>query len=295
MKKLFKEKGKRFLALFLSVLTVVGIIPTTVFAFSPSEGQTVSSHYGDYYVGSDGQYYYSADSYSFLVYDSNGNTSVRTITAGNARKKYMISDGSGERQVYCIESGISYGTSENGYTSQSGENSSYFQNLPYSAQYGIMLTSVYGWQPGKSSPVSGTNADDYAVATQIIMWEYQQQLRTSPQDLHANSAGIRGDNYLRTIEDRPAKRCYDWILAQMAQHTTIPSFASNKSSSAKVHTLKYNPETKRYSLTITDTNNTMSDLKFSGGSGISVSRSGNKYTFTSSRMITSPEENSGSR
>jgi hypothetical protein len=44
MKKLFKEKGKRFLALFLSVLTVVGIIPTTVFAFSPSEGQTVSSH-----------------------------------------------------------------------------------------------------------------------------------------------------------------------------------------------------------------------------------------------------------
>ena len=288
MKKLFKEKGKRFLALFLSVLTVVGIIARLVFAFSPSEGQTVSSHYGDYYVGSDGQYYYSADSYSFLVYDSNGNTSVRTITAGNARKKYMISDGSGERQVYCIESGISYGTSENGYTSQSGENSSYFQNLPYSAQYGIMLTSVYGWQPGKSSPVSGTNADDYAVATQIIMWEYQQQLRTSPQDLHANSAGIRGDNYLRTIEDRPAKRCYDWILAQMAQHTTIPSFASNKSSSAKVHTLKYNPETKRYSLTITDTNNTMSDLKFSGGSGISVSRSGNKYTFTSSRMITSP-------
>lgn len=288
MKKIFKEKGKRLLALFLSVLTVVGIIPTTVFAFSPSEGQTVSSHYGDYYVGSDGQYYYSADSYSFLVYDSNGNTSVRTITAGNARKKYMISDGSGERQVYCIESGISYGTSDNGYTSQSGKNSSYFQNLPYSAQYGIMLTSVYGWQPGKSSPVSGTNADDYAVATQILMWEYQQQLRTSPQDLHANSAGIRGDNYLRTIEGRPAKRCYDWILTQMAQHTTIPSFASNKSSSAKVHTLKYNPETKKYSLTITDTNNTMSDLKFSGGSGISVSRSGNKYTFTSSRMITGP-------
>lgn len=288
MKKIFKEKGKRLLALFLSVLTVVGIMPTTVFAFSPSEGQTVSYHYGDYYVGSDGQHYYSADSYSFLVYDSSGNTSVRTITAGNARKKYMISDGSEERFVYCIESGISYGTSDNGYTSQSGENSTYFQNLPYSAQYGIMLTSVYGWQPGKGSPVPGTNADDYAVATQILMWEYQQQLRTSPQDLHANSAGIRGDNYLRTIEGRPAKRCYDWILAQMAQHTTIPSFASNKSSSAQVHTLKYNPETKKYSLTVTDTNNTMADLKFSGGSGISVSRNGNKYTFTSSRMITSP-------
>lgn len=204
-------------------------------------------------------------------------------------KKYMISDGSEARQVYCIESGIAYGTSDNGYTSQSGKNSAYFQNLPYAAQYGIMLTSVYGWQPGKGSPVPGTNEDDYAIATQILMWEYQQQLRTSPQDLHASPAGIRGDNYLRTIDGRPAKQCYDWILAQMAQHATIPSFASDRSGSAQVHTLKYNPETKKYSLTLTDTNNTMADLKFSGGSGISVSRSGNKYTFTSSRMITSAE------
>ena len=289
MKKLFKEKGKRLLALFLSILTAVGIMPTTVFAFSPSEGQKVSSYYGDYYVGSDGGYYYSADSYSYLVYDSSGNTTVRTSSGGNPRKKYMISDGSEARQVYCMESGIAYGTSDNGYTSQSGKNSAYFQNLPYAAQYGIMLTSVYGWQPGKGSPVPGTNEDDYAIATQILMWEYQQQLRTSPQDLHASPAGIRGDNYLRTIDGRPAKQCYDWILAQMAQHATIPSFASDRSGSAQVHTLKYNPETKKYSLTLTDTNNTMADLKFSGGSGISVSRSGNKYTFTSSRMITSAE------
>lgn len=289
MKKLFKEKGKRLLALFLSILTAVGIMPTTVFAFSPSEGQKVSSYYGDYYVGSDGGYYYSADSYSYLVYDSSGNTTVRTSSGGNPRKKYMISDGSEARQVYCIESGIAYGTSDNGYTSQSGKNSAYFQNLPYAAQYGIMLTSVYGWQPGKGSPVPGTNEDDYAIATQILMWEYQQQLRTSPQDLHASPAGIRGDNYLRTIDGRPAKQCYDWILAQMAQHATIPSFASDRSSSAQVHTLKYNPETKKYSLTLTDTNNTGADLKFSGGNDISVNRSGNKYTFTSSRMLTSAE------
>lgn len=288
MKKIIKEKGKRLLAAFLSLLTVIGLIPTTVFAFTPSEGQTVSSFYGDYYVSADGNYYYSASSYSFLVYDSDGNTSVQTISAGNARKKYMISNGSESRFVYCIESGINYGTSDNGYRSQSGKNSAYFQNLPYSAQYGIMLTSVYGWQPGKSSPVSGANEDDYAVATQVLLWEYQQQLRTSPQDLHANSAGIRADNYLRTIQGRPAEQCYNWILGQMSQHTTIPSFASGKSSSAQVHTLKYDPATKKYSLTLTDTNNTMADLKFSSSDGITVSRSGNKYTFTSSKMITSP-------
>lgn len=32
----------------------------------------------------------------------------------------------------------------------------------------------------------------------------------------------------------------------------------------------------------------MADLKFSSSDGITVSRSGNKYTFTSSKMITSP-------
>lgn len=288
MKNLFRKKGKRLLALFLSILTVIGAVPTTVFAFTPSEGQTVSSHYGDYFVGSDGGYYYSADSYSYLVYDSNGNTTVRTSSGGNPRKKYMISDGSEERQVYCVESGIAYGTSTNGYTSQSGKNNAYFQNLPYAAQYGIMLTSVYGWQPGKASPVPGTNEDDYAIATQILMWEYQQQLRTSPQDLHASPAGIRADNYLRTIDGRPARQCYDWILAQMAQHATIPSFASDRSSSAQVHTMKYDSETKKYSITLKDTNKTKADLKFSGGSGIKVSRSGNKYTFTSNKKITSP-------
>lgn len=88
MKKIFKEKGKRLLALFLSILTVVGIMPTTVFAFSPSEGQKVSSYYGDYYVGSDRQYYYSSDSYSYLVYDSNGNTTVRTSSGG---EKFIVS------------------------------------------------------------------------------------------------------------------------------------------------------------------------------------------------------------
>ena len=126
------------------------------------------------------------------------------------------------------------------------------------------------------------------MATQILLWEYQQQLRTSPQDLHTNPAGIRADNYLRTIQGRPAEQCYNWILGQMSQHTTIPSFASNKSSSAQVHTLKYDTATKKYSLTLTDTNNTMADLKFSSSNGITVSRSGNKYTFTSSKMITSP-------
>lgn len=46
--------------------------------------------------------------------------------------------------------------------------------------------------------------------------------------------------------------------------------------------------TKKYSLTLTDTNNTYADFKLTNANGITVTRSGNKYTFTSSKMITDP-------
>lgn len=101
----------------------------------------------------------------------------------------MIQDGSGERQLMCIESGVDYNAGGS-YESTSGKNSSYFQNLPASVQYGIMLTSLYGWQPGRTAPISGTNEDDFSIATQVILWEYQQQLRTSPTTLKENGYGM---------------------------------------------------------------------------------------------------------
>lgn len=284
MKKMIKEKGRKVLASFLCLLTLIGIMPVNVFAFTPQEGQSVTSYNGDAYVGSDGGYYYS-NARHYIVYDSDGNVSLHYTNGGSARHKYMIQDSSGDRRVvYCIESGIAYDDG-NTYTSNSGKNSAYFQNLPYTAQYGIMLASVYGWQPGKSVPVSGCNEDDYIYATQCILWEYQQQIRTSPYDMDSNAYGVEGNSFYETLVDRPAQKCYDWILAQMAQHTTIPSFASSKSSSATTHTLKYDANIGKYSLTLEDTNNTLSDLKFSTSSGITVTRNGNQYTFTSDTMI----------
>ena len=149
-----------------------------------------------------------------------------------------------------------------------------------------MMALMYGWHEGKSSPVTGTNTDDYAFATQTIIWEYQQQLRTSPSDLHSAN-GIDADTYRYSLKSRPAEKCYDWILSQMANHYTIPSFAARNQNKADTYTLKYNPDRQNYSLTLTDTNNTLANLSLSA-SGIKVSRSGNQYTFTSDNMITSP-------
>ena len=285
MKTKFKKNGRRLLAAILCLVMAVMALPMSAFAWTSEEGVSCTSSFGDYYVGSDGEYYRSKSSYSFIVYDSDGNTSVRTISAGNAKRKYLMTDNDGTHQVYCVESGIDFNTG-NSYVSQNGKNSSYFRKLPTEAQFGVMMALMYGWHEGKSSPVAGTNTDDYAFATQTIIWEYQQQLRTSPSDLHSAN-GIDADTYRSSLKGRPAEKCYDWILSQMASHYTIPSFAARNQSKADTYTLKYNPDKQDYSLTLTDTNNTLANLSLSA-SGIKVSRSGNQYTFTSDKMITSP-------
>lgn len=285
MKHFVKTNAKRIAAAILCAVMCIAALPFSAFAFTAEEGKTVNAYYGAKYIGSDGEKYHSPATYQYITYDSGGNVSLHSKKAGGARSKLMIKDSSGARQVLCIESGVDYNANGT-YTSESGKNNSYFQNLPAAVQYGLMLTSVYGWHPGKTAPVSGTNEDDFAIATQVILWEYQQQLRTSPTTLSANSYGIPADTYYKGIQGRPAEKCYDWLLSQMQSHATVPSFASHRSGSAEVYTLKYNQTADNYSLTLTDTNNTLSDIKFSI-SGITVSRSGNQYTFTSKKMIES--------
>ncbi len=285
MKHFVKTNAKRIAAAILCAVMCIAALPFSAFAFTAEEGKTVNAYYGAKYIGSDGEKYHSPATYQYITYDSGGNVSLHSKKAGGARTKLMIKDSSGARQVLCIESGVDY-NAKGTYTSESGKNNSYFQNLPAAVQYGLMLTSIYGWHPGKTAPVSGTNEDDFAIATQSILWEYQQQLRTSPSTLAANSYGIPADTYYKGIQGRPAEKCYDWLLSQMQSHATVPSFASHRSGSAEVYTLKYNQAADNYSLTLTDTNNTLADIKFSA-SGITVSRSGNQYTFTSKKMIES--------
>ena len=276
----------RLVALLLCAVCVLGLLPAQAFAMSP--GETASSWLGDYYKGSDGQHYNAPAPYTYLVYQSDGSMDVRTSSGGNPYKHYMLttSDGS-SHQVYCVESGIPYNTSDNSYTSESGKNSHYLELLPSTARKGITLTTIYGWKPGAALPVSGINEDDYKIATQIILWEYQQQLRTDPYSRHGNGHA-KADQYFSVIAGRPAEKAYNWILSQVASHSTVPSFTSASKDKAPVLELKWDVEKKVYTLTVTDTNNLKIDLEKLSGSGVSVTRSGNKYTFTSKKMIMYP-------
>ena len=282
-----KKHGlKRLLALLLCAVCLCGVFPSQ--AFAASVGQKASSWLGDQYVGSDGRHYYAPAPYTYLVYNSDGTMDVRSSSGGSAYRHYMLtaSDGSSQ-QVYCVESGIAYNTSDNTYTSESGTNSNYLNLLPAEARRGITLTAIYGWKPGASLPVSGINEDDYKMATQIILWEYQQQLRSDPYSRHGNGQA-NADQYFSVIAGRPAEKAYNWILSQVASHSTVPSFTSTKKSEAPELELKWDAEKKVYTLTVTDTNNLKIDLETLKGSGVSVTRSGNKYTFTSKNMIMDP-------
>lgn len=150
-----------------------------------------------------------------------------------------------------------------------------------------MLTALYGWQPGAELPISGINADDWKMATQCILWEYQQQLRSDPYSLHDNYL-VTADQYYKIIAGRPAEKAYDWILEQIAKHSEIPSFTGAAESSAPTLELKWDSAAKVYALTVTDTNGLNEDLELLSGSGVSATRNGSSYTFTSRNMISDP-------
>ena len=131
------------------------------------------------------------------------------------------------------------------------------------------------------------NEDDYKIATQIILWEYQQQLRSDPYSRHSNGHAS-ADQYYSVVAGRPAEKAYNWILEQVASHSTVPSFTAANKGDAPVLELKWDTSRKVYTLTVTDTNNLNIDLEMLSGSGVTVSRNGNQYTFTSKNMIMDP-------
>lgn len=283
---LYVHGFKRFVAVLLCAVIALGLFPAGTLA--ASEGQRADSAYGDTVIGSDGQPYHSPVGYISMTYNSNGTTVYVNHTGGSNYRHYVLTEnGQATRWVYCIESGIRFGDSDDGYLSANSNNSSYFRQLPATAQQGIQLATLYGWQPGAALPLSGINADDWYMAAQVIIWEYQQQLRSDAYSRHANGP-ISADQFYTIVKDRPAERVYLWMLEQIASHSTIPSFAGTSAGSAPVHQLEWDAEAKVYRLTLTDTNNLNIDLQALSGSGVTITRDGNRYTFTSQTMIDTP-------
>jgi len=277
---------KRFVITLVLVLTLTftaEFLPLPTFAL-PQNGDTCTTDYVDTLVGSDGSYFYRAGVQTSIKYNTDG--SIGSFSHENydgPRKHSLIKpDGEANYYGYCIEQGVSFPDAQR-YNGVGWINDSYFSNLPSNIQTGIMLATIFGWQPGKNVPVTGCNDDDWYWATQVIIWEYQQKLRLSPTKIQGN--GFVSSNYFQsTLDGRPAEKCYNYVLASMEKYQKYPSFAANDQTTAPINILKWDSAKLIWRTTLTDTNQIGHPL-ICDEPTLKIEQSGNQYTFSSTTTL----------
>ena len=257
-------RNKKFTRI-TALLLVVAVIFGTMFSFpvSAASGDKVTITF-DY------------------CYDSTGNTikfQQTTVsngytvgTPGEELCKIFADD----KEAYCIEPG---------HTLYSGntlteDGSTVWKNLGSAKQKAINLALLYG-KPGSGKCLSGTE-DQKWVATQLIVWEFVSGCRSTSEGYKCTNTKFI-DGICAGGANPGVKSVYNAISKSLANYSTVPSFASAIASKAETYEMKYSDG--KYTLTLTDSNSILSDFSFKTTSGISVLKSGNKLTLTSTSPV----------
>ena len=215
-------------------------------------------------------------------YDSTGNTikfQQTTVsdgyTVGTVGEELckIFADG---KEAYCIEPGHTL-YSGNMLTESA---STVWKNLGSAKQKAINLALLYG-KPGSGKSLSGTE-DQKWVATQLIVWEFVSGCRSTSEGYKCTNTKFI-DGICAGGANPGVKSVYNAISKSLANYSTVPSFASAIASKAEPYEMKYSDG--KYTLTLTDSNSILSDFDFKTTSGISVSKSGNKLTLTSTSTV----------
>ena len=215
-------------------------------------------------------------------YDSTGNTikfQQTTVsdgyTVGTPGEELckIFADG---KEAYCIEPGHSLfsgnSLTENGST--------VWKNLGTAKQKAINLALLYG-KPGSGKNLSGTE-DQKWIATQLIVWEFVSGCRSTNDGYKCTNTKYI-DGICAGGANPGVKSVYNAISKSLANYSIVPSFASAIASKAETYEMEYSDG--KYTLMLTDSNNILSNFGFKTTGGISVSKSGNKLTLTSSSPV----------
>lgn len=282
-----KNKFKKLTSLLLASIMMLVALPIQTLAAEWGKGDTVyAAMIGDF-VGSDGKTYADKYNYDYIYYKSDGSIGKATRYASTHAKLGVSKNGIIQPAI-CIEAGVAYNTGSS-YVGE-GNNNTYLMNLPYAIRRDLKIALLCGFNSDtKSSPVANTNLDDFWFATQAVSWEIQQDLRTGygKSDLAVNSIipNTPKTAYYDQLKGRPAEKCYEYILNKMKAYSLVPSFTGRVKATAPTHTMKYNSSTKKYSITLTDENNSNMPASAFNISGVTVTKSGNKYTFSTTTKI----------
>ena len=326
MKNIFKSGVKRILAGALAMVTAIAALPLQSLAaeikptaeepeinlMSFASGKTVYSLYSTEFVPSDGDKTVDNSPFHYRYYDYKSDSwKIGYHDGTTAASRLLIADSptaaQGEYSI-CLEpgkdfeDGITYKTYtrdnakwadittraiKNGYSTAKAD-----QYIALAMYYG--LDGAY-YENTRKSAVPGSNADDWVIATQVLVWEFQQGLRTGL----TGSAGSNSSMQSRTLDGHTLSwntfqkrlggnttnraEAYNWILNHIRAESTAPSFNGN------TYTMKYDKVSKTYHITVTDSaakDGIYHELVAkTSGSGVTISRSGNSYTFTSTKPL----------
>ncbi|MFR3238621.1 MAG: SpaA isopeptide-forming pilin-related protein [Acutalibacter sp.] len=296
-------KLKKFMSLFLAALMCVTTLTefgTTAYAAEATDEVYLVS------FPRDGDANYSAEW---------GHGSLNFMNGWSARKSryttvYAMGSYTGNI-CYCIEPGVPLATGDR--FTQKGED--FWDNYPSSYnstispddiklfigrifQYGYTGTVSTSWR----SQNEGGDKLAHAVATQLLIWETV----VGERDADFNKVGTGGKNAIleqispnHPLRDR-IMSYYNSIAASVQNHSQIPSFFAKSAGKAQSIELEWDGE--KYTATLTDHNNVLSNYSFSAStSGIRFSVNGNQLTITADEApgdtvtITAEKKNSQRR
>ena len=280
-----KNKFKKLTGLFLAAVMTLVALPIQTLASEWGVGDNVYAAMLGNYIGSDNGTYGDKRNYTFIYYKADGDVATATRVKSN-HAKLGVSKNGVTQQAICIEAGVSYSTGSS-YVGKASSDA-YMQLLPWDIQQMVKYALLCGFNSDvKKSPVANTNLDDFSFATQIIVWEIQQQLRTgyNKGDLKANKWGTPATVYYEQLKGRPAEKCYEYILNKMKAYSIVPSFTKPNKAKAPTHTMKYNSSTKKYSITLPDNNKSNMPASAFNIPGVTVTKSGYDYTFSTTSKI----------
>lgn len=274
----FKRTLSLFLAMLMCVTTLFGM-GTTAFAAEETDEVYLISYPRDGDANYGGEW--GHNSLSFMNGWSTATSRFTTIRAMGSYEGNIC---------YCIEPGVPQQTG-NTFTKK-GEDfwdeypSSYNSTISPDDiklfigrifQYGYTGTISTSWR----SQNEGGDKLVNAVATQLLIWETV----VGERDADFNKVGTGGKSAIveQISTNHPLYSrimgYYNSIAASVQRHSKVPSFLAKSAGKAQNIELAWDGE--KYTATLTDTNNVLSDYLFSASvPGIRFSVNGNKLTIT---------------
>lgn len=279
------QKAKRFMSLFLAALmcvtTLVGF-GTTAYAAEETDDVYLVSFPRSGDANYNGEWGHG--SHTFMNGWSDGSSRYTTVRAMGSYNGNIC---------YCIEPGVPQETGDS-YTKK-GED--FWDNYPSSYnstispddiklfigrifQYGYTGTISTSWR----SQNEGGDKLAHAVATQLLIWETVVGERD--EDFNKVSTGGNDAILDRISPNHPLRdkimSYYNSMAASVQNHSKLPSFFAKSTGKAQNIELEWDGE--KYTATLTDQNNVLSDYSFSASdSGIRFSVNGNKLTITAEK------------